>query len=327
MMSTATVRVALVGAGGIGRTHLNAWASVPNASVVAVVDVDSARAQAVASSIGVPAFASVEEMLPHTECDAVDVCTPPASHRAPAIAALEAGLHVVSEKPLAHCPDDARTIVEAADAAGRLLMTAFCHRFHPPVVALKRAIESGKLGAVRMFRNRFAGPFAGVEDTWFSRPEVSGGGCLMDTSVHSVDLFRFLVGEVARVEGAAHTVIEALEGRAEDTAAMLLVAESGAIGTIEASWALPGGVNVVEVYGTRGVAFIHYWDGFTSRIKTDSMADFEPLPEEGDRFVAELAHFADAVRGVVPLAVTGRDGLRAVEVIYEAYRSAGLRSA
>jgi len=317
-----TLRVALVGAGGIGKTHLGAWKSVPDAKVVAIVDADRGRAQEAAAAISGPAFEDVGEMLKSVRPDAVDTCTPPSAHRAPAEAALAAGCHVICEKPLAQSPGEARAIVAAAESSGKLLMTAFCHRFHPPVAKLKELIAAGELGDVRMFRNRFAGPFSGVENTWFSMPTVSGGGCLMDTSVHSVDLFRFLVGEVTRAQGAMTTVLPALAGRAEDTAAMLLTAESGAVGTIEASWALQAGVNVVEVYGTRGVAFIHYWDGFQSRYKTEAMAGFEPLPEEGDRFVGELTHFANAALGRAELAVTGRDGLRAVEIVHEAYASA-----
>jgi len=319
-----TLRAVLVGAGGIGKAHLGAWTSVPGAKVVAIVDSDRRRAEGAAKAAGVPAFEDLGEMLARVKPDAVDVCTPPAAHRAPTEAALAAGCHVICEKPLAQNPDEARSMVSAAEASGKLLMTAFCHRFHTPVAKLKELISAGDLGDVRMFRNRFAGPFAGVENTWFSMPTVSGGGCLMDTSVHSVDLFRFLVGEVTRAQGAMTTVLPALAGRAEDTAAMLLTAESGAVGIIEASWALQAGVNVVEVYGTRGVAFVHYWDGFQSRYKTEAMPGFEPLPEEGDRFVGELTHFAKAALGRADLAVTGHDGLRAVEVIYEAYASAGL---
>jgi predicted dehydrogenase len=320
---SSTLRVAVVGTGGIGKAHLEAWKSVADARVVAVVDTDEARAKEVGESLGVAAFGSVAEMLSGVRPDAVDVCTPPSAHRAPAEAALTAGCHVLCEKPLAQNPTEARILLETARAGG-ILMTAFCHRFHPPVAALKALIDAGELGEVMMFRNRFAGPFGGVENTWFARPSVSGGGCLMDTSVHSVDLFRFLVGEVATAKGSGTSVIGALKGKAEDTAAMLLQAESGAVGVIEASWALQGGVNVVEVYGTKGVGFVHYWDGFESRYKTESMEDFAPLPEDGDRFVGELTHFTEAALGRTELAVTGHDGLRAVEVIYEAYASAGL---
>jgi predicted dehydrogenase len=320
-MSTTPLRIALVGAGGIGRTHRNAWSKIPDTQLVAVVDTDLERAEAMAAELGAEAFADHAAMLAAASPDAVDVCTPPAMHRAVVEACLSAGAHVVCEKPLADTPPNAFAITEAAEASGKLLMTAFCHRFHPPVARLKALIEEGALGTVGMFRNRFAGPFKGIEDVWFSKLAISGGGCLMDTSVHSVDLFRFLVGEVRRAQGAGVRLNDSLDPGVEDSAAMLLQSTSGAVGVIEASWTLQGGVNVIEVYGTEGVAEVHYWDGFPSRYKTVGMDAWEPLPEEGDRFVGELTHFAQAVRGEAPLTVTGHDGLRAVEVIYEAYAS------
>jgi len=322
---TANLRVALVGAGGIGTAHRKAWASVPDAEIAAVVDTAAERADSMAAALGAQAFRDLSAALAAVQVDAVDVCTPPAFHAQPVQTALAAGKHVICEKPLSAEPESAWAMVAAAEQSARLLMTAFCHRFHPPVARLQELIAEGAMGRICMFRNRFAGPFAGIEDVWFSDPTVSGGGCLMDTSVHSVDLFRFLVGEVARVEAACLQVNTNLKPGAEDTASMLLVSDDGAMGYIEASWTLPGALNVIEVYGTKGVAFVHYWDGFQSRHKLDGMEAFAPLPEEGDRFVGELSHFAAAVRGEVPLAVTGRDGLRAVEVIHDAYHAAGWR--
>lgn len=320
-MKSGPIRVALIGAGGIGRVHRAAWAKVRGARIVAVVDVDADRAGRMAAEVGAEAFADCATMLERVRPDAVDVCTPPAMHRPNVEAALAAGAHVICEKPLADTPSNALAMVEAAAASGRLLMTAFCHRFHPPVARLKRLIEAGTLGRVGMFRNRFAGPFVGIEEVWFSDPDLSGGGCLMDTSVHSVDLFRFLVGEVRRVRGAGVRLNDRLKPGVEDTAAMLLEGESGAIGVIEASWVLEAGVNVIEVYGTKGVAEVHYWDGYASRYRTKSKNEWRPLPEKGDRFVGELTHFAQAVRGEAPLSVTGHDGLRAVQIVYEAYGS------
>jgi len=321
-VSNHTLRVGLIGAGGIGRTHLASYDRVREAQIVAVVDINEQIARNAARQVGAQAFDSVEQMLNEIELDAVDICTPPAAHLEAALPAIERGLHVLCEKPLAHHPDAAREIVSAAEKKGVKLMTAFCHRFHPPVMALKRLIDAGELGEVVMFRNRFAGPFTGVEERWFSDKEVAGGGVLMDTSVHSVDLFRFLVGEVSRVQAVIRQTSPAI-GEVEDTAIALLSTEDGRMGVVEASWVLVAGFNVVEVYGTEGAAMVHYWDGFKSRYKTNRMEDWQPLEEVGpDRFVGELQHFVDACLGRAPLQVTGFDGLRAVEVVYEAYRAA-----
>ncbi|GBC94496.1 Inositol 2-dehydrogenase [bacterium HR16] len=321
-MSNHTLRVGLIGAGGIGRTHLASYERVREAQIVAIVDINEETARTAAQRAGAQAFRDVEQMLRHVELDAVDICTPPSAHLEAALLAMEHGLHVLCEKPLAHQPDAARQMVRAAEEKGVKLMTAFCHRFHPPIAALKRLIEAGELGEVVMFRNRFAGPFKGVEERWFSDKEVAGGGVLMDTSVHSIDLFRFLIGEVARVQAVTRQTNPAI-GEVEDTAIALLSTADNRMGVVEASWVLAAGFNVVEVYGTEGAAMVHYWDGFKSRYKTNKMDDWQPLEESGaDRFVGEIQHFVDACLGRTELQVTGYDGLRAVEIVYEAYAAA-----
>ncbi|MCS6831125.1 MAG: Gfo/Idh/MocA family oxidoreductase [Armatimonadota bacterium] len=320
-MSSYTLRVGLIGAGGIGRTHLASYDRVREAQIVAIADIHEETARTAAQQVGAQAFRDVEQMLHRVELDAVDICTPPSAHLEVALLAIEHGLHVICEKPLAHHPDAARQMVRAAEEKGIKLMTAFCHRFHPPIRALKRLIEAGDLGEVVMFRNRFAGPFKGVEERWFSDKEVAGGGVLMDTSVHSIDLFRFLVGEVARVQAVVRQTSPAI-GKVEDTAIALLSTADNRMGVVEASWVLAAGFNVVEIYGTEGAAMVHYWDGFKSRYKTSKMDDWQPIEEVGpDRFVGEIQHFVDACLGRTELQVTGYDGLRAVEIVYQAYEA------
>jgi predicted dehydrogenase len=309
------LRIGIIGCGGIGAVHARSWNEVEGVRVVAACDADLARAEAT----GATAYTHVEQMLELEKLDAVDICTPPHLHASIALAALARRLPVLCEKPLARRPDEAREIVQAAEASGTLLMTAFCHRFHPPVEVVHALIHQGSLGRVLMFRNRFGTRFAGVEDRWFSSAEIAGGGALMDTSIHSVDLFRHLVGEVRSVCGATAAFHPSIQG-VEDSGAMLLQAENGAIGVIEASWMTPWSANVVEIYGEQGAAVIDYDTGVT-RYRRQGDADWETLETSGkDRFVEELRHFAAVLRGQEQPRVTGADGLRAVEIIHQAYQ-------
>src|SRR5439155_11177889 len=142
----------------------------------------------------------------------------------------------------------------------------------------------------------------------------SGGGVLMDTSIHSIDLFRFLAGEIVRVRSLRKTFIPSVEG-VEDTAALLLESESGAIGVIEASWDTPYSANIVEIYGERGAAVVDY-DAAPIRYRLEGESDWQrPELDRMDRFERELRHFVAAVRGLEALSVTGEDGLRAIEVV------------
>ncbi len=310
------LKIGVVGCGGIGAVHLRSWAQVEGARVVAACDVDLARAEAG----GGKAYSDWQEMLNSEELDALDICTPPHLHADVAIAALKRGLPTLCEKPLARTPEEARAIAVAAEESGTLLMTAFCHRFHPPVEWVRGLIDAGKLGRVLMFRNRFGTRFTGVEDRWFSNGEIAGGGTLMDTSVHSVDLFRHLVGEVGAVSGACRAFNPMIQERGiEDSAAMLLTSTDGAIGVIEASWMTPWSANVVEIYGENGAAVIDYDTGETRYRLAGEDAWTKMEPDNRSRFVEELRHFAAVLRGENELRVTGQDGLRAVEVIYQAY--------
>jgi predicted dehydrogenase len=314
------LNVAVIGGGGIGKVHLARWENVSGAHIAAVCDVDAAAATQAAAKYGAEAHTDWREIVDRQGLDVVDICTPPNQHAEIALKALERGLHVLCEKPLARTPEEARPIVEKAYESGRVLMTAFCHRFHPPILFAKDMIENDDLGRIVMFRNRFSGHFVGVEGKWFSDAEVAGGGSLLDTAVHSIDLFRYLVGEVASAAGRVATFNPNV--RVEDSAAIVLQADNGAIGVIESSWSTPGGTNVVELYGTAGACFVDY-DTNQVKYKTADMPVWETRTIEGpDRFQREIDHFSDAVRGLQHLMVTGHDGLRANEIIAEVYASA-----
>jgi predicted dehydrogenase len=313
----AELRVAVIGCGGIGGTHLMRWAEVSGAQVVAVCDVDTATAMRTATEFGAEAHTDWFSLLKGGGLDLLDICTPPDQHAVIARHALAGGLHVLCEKPLARTPEEARGMLLQAEKSDRLLMPAFCHRFHPPILFARELIENDDLGRIIMFRNRFSGLFTGIENRWFSDPDIAGGGSLIDTAVHSIDLFRYLVGEVASASGKIAAFNPKI--RVEDSAVITLQAENGALGVIESSWATPGGRNVVELYGTAGSCFVDY-DGGQVQYKTADMAVWETREVGGpDRFQREILHFSDAARGLQPPLVTARDGLRANEIIAEIY--------
>lgn len=314
------LRVGLIGLGGIGMVHHRAWQAVPEARVVGIAEPDAERA----ASAGLPTYPSAQALLAAAEVDAIDICTPPAQHAGAAIAALQRGLPVLCEKPLARSPEEARGMVAAAAASGTLLMTAFCHRFHPPILAARRLLQSGTLGRLLMLRNRFGAHFSGVEHRWFADREAAGGGALMDTTIHSVDLFRYLAGEIHAGAAAVATFNPTLASRpvaVEDSGILVVRGVSGTLGVLEASWMTPCSANVLELYCEQGAVFVDYNTG-EARYRLAAAGEWQPLDTtayEQDRFAAEVRHFAAAARGeAVPL-VSGEDGLRAVEVIHAAY--------
>jgi len=318
-MSETPTTIGVIGTGGISRAHMHAYAADSRARLVGMADIDLERAQLAAAEFGGHAYSDYEAMLDSERPDAVSICTPPVVHQAAALACINRGVRVFCEKPLAYSAAEAGEMVQAARDRGVLLMTAFCHRFHEPVMKAKALVARGRLGRILMYRNRFGGRIA-MEGTWFGRKAVAGGGTLLDTSIHSADLFRFLVGEVVEVTATANTLAQRVD--VEDSAAMLLTAAGGAIGVIEASWVTPYGVNVIEIYGEKGAAIVDY-DHNALRYRLDGMKGWRTVKPKGpDRFTLEIRHFLDCVRGESQPQVTGEDGLKAQLVIEAAYRSA-----
>lgn len=308
------VRIGIIGCGGIAGQHIAAYKSCEDVEVASGADVDLQRA---VNAVGPDhAYTSFHEMLSKEPLDAVSVCTPPRFHKDAVIACLDAGLHVLCEKPLGINAADASEMVDRARSSGKLLLTAFCHRFHEPVVKALQIIRSGSIGRVTMFRNRFGG-MADMTGVWFSNPEISGGGTIPDTSIHSIDLFRYLVGEPIKVAAAIARADQRY--KVEDCSLVLLQTRDGAIGSLEASWTSPGSANVIEVYGTDGAIVIDY---FASGLRWFSAADgawHEEKCDGPDRFTVQARHFVDCMRNGTKPIVDGADGLRANEIVDAAF--------
>ena len=311
------VRVGIVGCGGMGSTHASAYQNDGRAELVGFVDVDKKRAVELAKRFGGRAYSGVTQMLERQRPEAVSVCTPPNSHAEAALAALKAGAHVLCEKPLAMTAAQARKMVASAKRSGRLLSTAFRHRFYGPVVGAKQLIDSGRLGDVLMFRNRFAGLIS-MQGRWFADKKVSGGGSIIDTSIHSIDLFRFLVGEPSLVAACAATLGQNIS--VEDSSAILLQTPEGTIGVIEACWSSPFSDSVIQIYGSKGAALVDYSRG-ELRYRAGDMKVWRAARFPEATFQSEVSHFLDCVLGLASPIVTGEDGLRGMIIAEAAYRS------
>ena len=320
--SLTTPRVGIIGLGGIGRTHIAAW-QANGITPVAFSDTVPALLDAAIAAHGGTPYASATDLIQSGTVDIVSICTPPAFHADLAIAALEAGVATICEKPLAATLAEAERVQEAAERTGTLFAVGFCHRFQPHIEELKRRIGAGELGQIRTFRNRFAGWMPNAEQTWFANPAISGGGALIDTSVHSIDLFRYLVGDPVTVDAVMSTT-ETTLGPAlpvEDTAILILKTAEGALGSIESSWRTPVGEWTITLYGTGGSAVVDYGTNELRICPVGGEWTRIEVPE-GDRFQREIADLIDRWRlGGTPRA-TVADGVAANRILDAAYRSA-----
>lgn len=256
----APLGVAVVGAGVIGRLHAQVLADVTGAELRAVVDVDLDRARELAAEFGVPAVGSLAEALaPAAGVDVVAICTPSGLHAAAAIEAMQAGRHVLIEKPID--VDDARAaaIDQARRRNGVHAAVISQHRFDPASEAVAAAIADGELGRVTSAVASipwWRGDAYYASGAWRGTRALDGGGALMNQGIHTIDLLVAFLGRPAEVVGfTARLAHEGIE--VEDTAAGAVRFASGALATIHATTAAyPGLPTRLQIHGDAGSAIL-----------------------------------------------------------------------
>ena len=315
----AKIRIAVIGAGGIAGAHLRAYAAhADRCEIVGIADVLEEAAHAKAAEYGGRVFTDAVTMLDAVKPDAVSICTPPKFHLPAAQAAAARGIAVLCEKPPARNLAETRAIADAM--RGKLLQFAFCHRFHQPVKQAQALIQSGDLGKLVQIYSRFGFRFARAGDSWFTEAETAGGGILIDTLVHSVDIFRALTGqEIVHTQAALSS---SLPIAVEDSASMLVRSADGVMGSLNCSWVTPVSEAEVRIYGTEGQAYIDYGalDGLRYKLADDENWTVLPF-DEADRFEQQADHFLRCVETGAPPLVSAEDGLQVMKVIEAAYLS------
>ena len=252
------VRYGFFGAGSINRRrHMKEVANNPQSEVVAICDRSGTRAKELMEEYGGEMYGDWKELLEKAEVDAVVIGTPNALHAPMAIGALEAGKHVLVEKPMATTRDEAKRMIEAAKKAGRYLMVGQNQRLMPAHVRAKEILKSGRVGEVLSFRSEFQHPgpegwSAEGENTWFLRKTDAVMGALGDLGVHKADLMRWLLDdEFAEVGAVVSTLNKQID--VDDHAVITLKSCKGVVGQITASWVNYGAENNQTVlYCTKG---------------------------------------------------------------------------
>lgn len=224
-------RVAVIGCGDVATVHFEAIGVLADATLVAVCDTDPTRLAAAMAVHNVPGYSDHVRMLEQEQIDVVHVCTPHNEHAQPAIDALERGINVISEKPLASTLAEGERLVAAAAASTARMGVCFQNRYNSAVQALRDRLDSGEFGAIRggagtVMWNRNADYYQ--NRPWRGTWAGGGGGLLMNQAIHTLDLLQWLIGEVSAVHG--HAATNALGGviDVEDTAELFLTHLNGA---------------------------------------------------------------------------------------------------
>lgn len=310
------IKVGIIGAGYIGGVHANVLARDERVVISAVYDIDRARADRLAKTVGAVTADDAEQLI--TAVEAVYITTPNTKHTELALAAIEADKHVFCEKPMATTLTDARAILDRASASARVFQVGHNRRFAPVYTALKQMVGNVEPHSVQVKMNR--GEL--INPSWVGDPRITGG-FLFETTIHMFDMLRFLFGEVKQMDaaGSSHEYPEV------DDFSVLLGFESGIHATLassaDASWLFP--FERVEVYchhatiATREMESITVSEGLDGKHTTASMQQLSK--EEKWGYAQEDRAFVDAIVEGSPPAVTALDGFKSVELVDACYRA------
>jgi UDP-N-acetyl-2-amino-2-deoxyglucuronate dehydrogenase len=322
----------IIGCGRIAYKHAEAIKKNVKANLLCVCDIIEERAAEYKDKYGAEAhFTDYRKMLEYSGLDVVNICTPSGMHAEMGIAAAQAGKHVIVEKPMALSLKDADDLIGACDESGVKLAVCFQNRFNPPVQKLRRALEEGRFGKlthasaiVRWFR-----PQDYYDQAPWRGTRAMDGGCLMNQSIHNIDLLQWMMGPVESVFGYTATNLRKIE--CEDVGVAVLKFKNGALGVIEASTTIyPENLEeTLNIFGEKGTVVL---GGIAvNKIETWKFADStdengaidqhqQDVPNVyGFGHEALVEDFINAVINNSEPYITGREGRNALEIVLSIY--------
>lgn len=341
------IKIGIIGVGNIAESHISGYLADPDVELYAFCDIRESRLKEMGEKYGVTRlFTKKEDLLALPEINAVSVCTWNSEHAPCTIAALEAGKHVLCEKPMATCEKDAQAMLDAAKRCKKLLMIGFVRRFGNDCRIAKDFIDNQTLGelyyAKATYLRRHGNPGG-----WFGDKSRSGGGPLIDLGVHVLDLTRYLMGNHKPVsvygvtfhklgnrpdvkDKVGYTATSAQAGDicdVEDLATALVRLDNGGVISLEASFALnlKEDVGRIELFGTEGGAKFEpeleiytQMNGYMAdvNLKTPTALAFDGL------FENEISHYLACVRGEAECISPAEDGVMIMKILDAIYESA-----
>ena len=349
-MADGNVRYGLIGCGEIAVQNFDAVVAAENAELAATFDVKAELAQDLAGRVeGAVACTTQDELLARDDVDAVIISTPHFLHEPIAVAALEAGKHVLCEKPIACNVEQGQRMVDAAERTGRLLGCCFVRRYGADAEGLRSLIADGHLGTVTGWmtlgmgykkESYWTGGYTGRATTdWRLKRATAGGGYLIMNTIHTIDFLRYATGEemvAAKATGGTYNSPEGVE--VEDLIAGVVSLSGGGIGTIVGGSAVPGGrLSETRIIGTKGQVNLGGRREGTRLYLTDGgevMGQSVPAGEwtavdltggvSGKPRALLVEGFGRWVRGGEPFRSPGADALKTLAMCEALYRDAGL---
>ncbi|MDA2384101.1 Gfo/Idh/MocA family oxidoreductase [Bacillus cereus] len=329
------LKVGIIGCGSIAQhRHLPEYEANPYVQIVAVCDSNKKRAKKIANNYGVNMYTDYNELINCEELDAVSVCTPNHLHASISIAALQAGIHVLCEKPMATSKADAEMMIGAAEKSGKKLMIGHNQRFVASHQKAKQLIKSGAIGKIYSFRTAFghSGPenwSVDGKESWFFKKEEAFLGAMGDLGVHKADLIRYILNEeITEVSAFVETSAKTFSN-VDDCAVCILKSESGIIGTLAASWSYVSKEdNSTIIYGEKATLrleddptnslIIQYKNGEVVKYELNKIQSNATVGQSNSHVIEQFV--VSILSDKEPL-INGVDGMKSLEVILAAIKS------
>jgi len=322
------LKFAIAGAGYISKIHAEAIKSIPDVELVAIVERFPETARPLADKYHIKHhYETVNDLLKFGGIDALIIGTPNYLHCPQAIAALQAGVHVMVEKPMAMNAQEAHQMLEASQRNGTLLMVAHCWRFDPEVLWLRKQVADGRLGEIIRTKGYGVHALWGPKG-WFTQREYAGGGAMADVGIHALDTARFLLGDPHPESVFARIGTYYTDYDVEDTGILILNWEGGAVSYIESGWWQPytdGPEAATQLYGTKGFGQIYPTYILNQSTKEDPGFTF-PRKNHAPQslYNAQIAYFVQCIRAHLtpnPGAVEGWINMKVVDAAYESAKT------
>jgi UDP-N-acetylglucosamine 3-dehydrogenase len=294
------LRVAVIGTGFWGKNQARVFSQLHQAKLMCVCDANPETASAIGSQFNVESTSDLDRVLSRRDIDAVTICTPTVIHKDVATRALEAGKHVLVEKPMTNTAAEANELLFLAKKKGLRIMPGHIERFNPAVAYLKSLVDEGALGNIMLLVARRVG-------RWPER--IGDVGVVRDTAIHDIDLARFIFADEVL---AVYAQLGSLRHSKEDYAEIMLQFSKGRTAFIDANWLTPKKTRTMVVTGSDATAELDY---ITQQVSIESSErTVTPNLDRKEPLTLELTHFAESILKESPFSVNGIDGLRAVEI-------------
>jgi len=302
------IRVAVIGCGSWGRNHIRVYNELGNASLTAISDINAATAKEFGERYSVDWYTEPEKIFERPDVEAVSICTPTVTHADLAMRAIEAGKHVLVEKPMTNTSDEAKDLIKAAEGYGVHLAVGFVERFNPAVSEALNIISKGEIGEVILAHTRRVS----------RRPlRIGDVGVIKDLAIHDIDIVNQLFKTDARnVFASAGSIAHDFE----DYANIIVCFDNNRSAFIETNWLTPRKVRSLTITGTEGLITVEY---ITQQIVVENNERlYQPFLNYGEPLLRELDSFVSSILNDESPEVDGEDGLRALRISEAAIQSA-----